>query len=414
MQSKTSGHHEIRLPSLDGLRCIAVLLVILSHSWSLLLENGHGQVTSVNASLFIRAWGRLGVGLFFALSGFLITHLLCREQQTTGQISMRNFYVRRGLRILPPFVLYVLTIVALTYLAVLEIAPERLWIAGCFLQNYFPGEATGDQVFLGHLWTLAAEEQFYLLWPAAFFFLGPKRLRTVGLVLVLMAPLLRVVHYFALPDLRTQLTAHFHGMYDRFLWGCLAAVWHDRIRELLKRTCAGSPYMFCTAVAYYFVGTPILELKLGGAFNSVIGIPLMAICATYIVFWSCEMHQLWPGKLLNWSPLRTIGLMSYSIYLWQGLFTFGGKNWASPNVPVLLLGTFGGGALSYFLAELPMARLRSRFRGKGRVAGPKVPGPYVASTPSRVHCDETNPSPHRSYSDERPGAEAANSASFSK
>ena len=171
-----------RIPTLDGWRAIAIAAVAIHHI-------GRGFYTSEDAyASSITRYGAFGVDIFFGLSGLLITKLLLDEWRgsssnssgTAGRDSknssfdLRGFYVRRAFRILPPY---------LAYLLVCTVA--GLWrspweAAGCllFFRNYVPDHLVGDAT--QHLWSLAVEEHFYLLWPGLLFLLKPRRGRIAG------------------------------------------------------------------------------------------------------------------------------------------------------------------------------------------------------------------------------------------
>src|SRR5271170_4544592 len=196
-----------RLSGLDGIRAISITLVLVFH---------------LTASAGLRPWeaGAFGVDIFFVLSGFLITWLICGEEAETATISLRAFYTRRALRILPP---------AITYLAALVILARFGWgsislsdITHCllFVRNLFGGAVT-----TAHYWTLSVEEQFYLLWPIAMVLLRTNRTRLkIASLLVLAAPFWRFVNYHWLGTAATINGARFDLRYDAILIGCCLAL----------------------------------------------------------------------------------------------------------------------------------------------------------------------------------------------
>jgi peptidoglycan/LPS O-acetylase OafA/YrhL len=142
-----------RIPSLDGVRAISILLVIAGH-WT------ETHTTGVKADI-AGAFANLGVRIFFVLSGYLITRLLLEEQATTGEISLRQFYLRRARRILPASLFFMLTVFIWYHR---ELRWQHALAALLYVTNFDPGHPW----FLGHLWSLSVEEQFYFLWPAVF------------------------------------------------------------------------------------------------------------------------------------------------------------------------------------------------------------------------------------------------------
>src|ERR1700722_13578240 len=139
-----------RIPSLDGLRAIAISLVFIGHAAAQTAEGGH--------FFFLWVYANFGVQIFFVISGYLITTLLLREHDRTGSISLADFYRRRAYRILPAAYAFILTIFVLQWktLTKWDVSSSLL-----YLLNYDSGRPWN----LGHLWSLSVEEQFYLLWP---------------------------------------------------------------------------------------------------------------------------------------------------------------------------------------------------------------------------------------------------------
>ena len=159
--SRAAAPISTRLPALDGVRALAVLLVMLSHSlW---------RFPETAPWLPWLAQGALGVQLFFVLSGYLITTLLLRERDRTGRISLSSFYMRRARRILPAFLAYVAVIALLQALGLLNIPLRYYAYVLSQTWNYQvlwnPSVDPTGHWYFGHYWSLALEEQFYLLWP---------------------------------------------------------------------------------------------------------------------------------------------------------------------------------------------------------------------------------------------------------
>lgn len=147
------------LPTLDGWRAVAILSVIFTHdrlySWGSLSTG------------WLYHYGHHGVDLFFAISGLLICSRLLEEEQVFGKISIRNFYVRRAFRILPAALAFLIAIAALSLTGVLRIGVREWLGALLFFHNYtfLTGSLVLDSVFVGHFWSLAVEEHFYLILP---------------------------------------------------------------------------------------------------------------------------------------------------------------------------------------------------------------------------------------------------------
>ena len=334
-------------PSLDGVRAIAILAVLALHcEW---LQSGY-----------------LGVDVFFALSGFLITSLLLEEYAATGTIALRWFYARRALRLLPALLafLIVFTIVFLATVppqygplalyeaaAVLFYVANWAWLIGLPLGLY------------GHAWSLAIEEQFYLLWPLAL--LGLLRTirsyRAIAAIVLVMAGA-GVAWRFAL--IRAQ--APFEHIYqgtdahgDGLLIGCAAslllragAFGHGRALGLLGA--AGLAALFGLArypYDYLYNHTSTLA----------------AIATALLVVHVIRVPSSWLTRALAVRPLVGLGRISYGVYLWHTpVFYYCGAlaaNGWHPSQPAVLLGwaaTLTVSIVSYFVIERPALALKAR------------------------------------------------------
>ncbi len=163
------------MPSLDGWRAIAILLVIIGHSMDdiALLLRAMGAAVDLGGLKFI---GMHGVQVFFGLSGFLITSRLVADEQKHGRISLWAFYMRRSFRILPATLFFLIAVGLLSLAGFLDVSLGRWLSSLLFSANYSTAEYSW---YLGHFWSLAVEEHFYLVWPALFLLLGAVRKRLV-------------------------------------------------------------------------------------------------------------------------------------------------------------------------------------------------------------------------------------------
>src|SRR5438093_44753 len=168
-----SGLRSSHLPALDGLRAVAVFLVVFHH-------------------FGIRAApGGLGVIIFFVLSGFLITWLLLGEDERFGTVSVRKFCARRFLRICPVFYFYWLLLIALLLLLHKKIVWEQAIASALFASNYYQAILGDPNTGFSHTWALSVVAQFYLLWPVIFLALRKDRIRLAkalaGIILAVWA-----------------------------------------------------------------------------------------------------------------------------------------------------------------------------------------------------------------------------------
>ena len=155
--ARESGPH--RIPSLDGCRAISILLVVVSH----LCETPAFHAFDPYARLMFH-FGPFGVEVFFVISGFIITTLLLNEEHSHGFVSIKGFYIRRAFRIWPAAYAYLLVVAVLAWNHVISVAPHHFFYAGTFLMNH----VQEMNWFTAHFWSLAIEEQFYVLWPIVF------------------------------------------------------------------------------------------------------------------------------------------------------------------------------------------------------------------------------------------------------
>jgi len=342
-----------RLPSLDGLRAFSAAMVVLGHSVQLLsvgrrLPFGTGVVG---------AWGPIGVSVFFVISGFLITRLLLEERRATGTIRLGPFYLRRSFRILPAYWGYLVTIVALSaagFIATSRSSAER---AFSFTTDYLHP----DSWTLSHTWSLSVEEQFYLFWPFLLLAIGARRARSTALILVCVAPLLRVLTFVLAPDLRPGITAMLHLRVDALMIGCWAALEQEahpgsRILEFLAR-----PKTALCAAVYCLLGASIARHS-DGLLQPAIGYTVEAISACSLVLWAISHSETAAGRFLNLRPIAYVGVRAYSLYLWQQLWLSHETQTRAWVVALFIACALLCAEISYRFVEAPMLRMRRKLR----------------------------------------------------
>lgn len=352
------------IPSLDGLRAASIAIVILSHTRSLLPAG----VADSGLFRYVIGGGLHGVQIFFVLSGYLITTLLLREYHRTGAFSFKRFYARRCLRIFPPF--YV-------YFAVLGV----LWITGRIPQHWptYLAAATYTFIYLPHpqgwlvlhSWSLSIEEQFYLLWPALLFFFCLRRPslknglhRGPHLALAALAAL-AIARLFPFPDLSHPTGTALHtlvtiGSVDTLMVGCLLA--HLQGNDSWQRFCRRylrAPVVFA-ALVVGFVLIPYVSAKVTASLASTLitalGPTITALSIGALVVYAIENADSLTGRVLNLPLLRHIGVISYSLYLWQQFFTSDTAPSHLYNYALMLIAA----ELSFWYVEKPAMRLRTR------------------------------------------------------
>jgi peptidoglycan/LPS O-acetylase OafA/YrhL len=346
------------LPSINGLRAISILSVIMCHlvGMKFIAENYTGiswlePLEKITYDHFI------GVNVFFVISGFLITSLLLQEEWSTKTISLKNFFIRRTLRIFPAY--YFLLIVYLVLQKVFHVIDihDGSWLTAVTYTKYFNWQANW---FTSHAWSLSIEEHFYLLWPLIFL-RGDRFRKNAAVILILIVPVFRIlmhVYQFGWLNEQTIFTR-----IDSIAIGCFFALHQEAI---LKKM---SPYwriLFYGSIVMLFA-LPYLPALAAKMHLGFIFIPLgltdgtlaniaIAIIMMYSVF---GPRGIW-YNFLNLRALNYIGLLSYSIYLWQQLFIYQSEHWYN-QYPLNVFLIFAAALFSYYIVEKPFLKLKSRF-----------------------------------------------------
>lgn len=336
-----------RMASLDGIRAISIALVI---AWHL---NGTRGVGELNFQ--IGNAGRLGVIIFFVISGFLITTLLLSEHAETGLVSLRRFYARRAIRILPASYTYLIVISVLSLFRVLHLQARDLWHAVTYTVNYMPG---GNAWQIGHLWSLSVEEQFYLLWPFAFVALGPRLAVCTAAGVIAFGPFARAFSRMFMTGTPYEDLQMFPMVADSLATGCVLA-W---ARGWLEQQ---GWYRQLFRPAYSLLLLALVLLINRYRYYSMVdalGTSLMNVSLAVLIHRSVFIHNDWVGMALNWRPVAFIGVLSYSLYVWQQLFLDKASGWWGSTFPQNFVLAITAAVLSYLLLEKPMLRLRQRLR----------------------------------------------------
>lgn len=349
-----------RIPYLDGLRGIAIILVFIGHAkntvpfisgiWRTILGNSH-----------------LGVMIFFVLSGYLITRLLIHEHAKTNTINIRKFYLRRALRIFPIYYLYLLIIAICVYgFKIIELPFDYLWTTALYLANYrqfFTSASVSiDYKFIGHFWTLSLEEQYYMVWPSVLLLFGFEKTKRFLPFVLAAYPLLRLASYFLFPSSRGQIGMMLHTMGDSILWGCYAALlekFHPKlIEDFISKMQKFKPAPFLILFSLFII-IPLITTKLGGNFLMTVGMCLEgALTAIFLLY----ILNAKPAsfEFLNNRTLSFIGVLSYSIYIWHMLILR--NNHFTSNFPLNLILTLSAAYISYTFIEKPIMNLKDRFK----------------------------------------------------
>jgi peptidoglycan/LPS O-acetylase OafA/YrhL len=344
-------------PELDGLRFFAFLAVFFSHAfpqdWAVYRDLGLPRTLAYVAARAVASGGN-GVPLFFVLSSYLITTLLLREHEKYGAIRLKDFYVRRALRIWP---LYFAFIAGALLLAPsgseAALRPEALPVYLIFLANWsflIPGAAAGSGV-AGILWSVSVEEQFYALWPLTLKRFGVASVARVGLVMVCAAWVVRgAMETFGASPAALWL--------NTFAWldaigagALLATLFYRRLPDLRAGARAAlilsGPAVWVAGSCLYVLGVPF---ALTAAFN---------IGGAALMLWGAL-----GGRLLTSPPLVFLGRISYGLYVFHAAALYVTER-LFHDVPrragVGLALTVAAAAVSYYVLEMPFLRLKERF-----------------------------------------------------
>ncbi len=338
-----------RLRELDGWRAMSVMLVIAHHIGGF----QHHRLISRFPYLdhFVHYSGPLGVDIFFVISGFVICRLLISEELRYGSVSLRAFYIRRAFRILPPLFIYLGAISLLLCLGLIDEHWNAIFGGALLIRDttLLPRYSW----FVGHTWSLAVEEQFYLIFPTIWI-LTPRARKgqTFIVVFFLCAAWNFLITYTGWNSLISSAS---RAGFACIACGILMAIYEVRVRSIASEV---------PAIIVAIVGLTLLIRPLGSTnWQAAIYESLLVPSGIALVLLtSLERGEGWLRTFLCNKPVQAIGLTSYGIYLWQQLFTapkvdfFGNGQIVSFCLPALCLIV----PLSYFLVEKP-AMQRGRF-----------------------------------------------------
>jgi peptidoglycan/LPS O-acetylase OafA/YrhL len=370
-----------KIPQLDALRGIAILLVI-AHNASL-----HYGTTSYLHPLLDRGW--MGVDLFFVLSGFLISGILLDTKESPNYF--RNFYARRVLRIWPlyycllAFMFVVLPHVSAAQGVAIFAKSSPWWAYPFFLQNFLLPLSTDAAGPLGVTWSLAIEEQFYLVWPIIVRLLSKRQLAILAIVEIAASPVLR---YF-LAAHHIHIYANFFCRLDGLMLGAFLAAlvrWKDFVRERY----------IGLALAVLAVATPlavIMDLRRA----EWIVFTFTSLAAGAIVYLAMFWRQNWFQWPLANRFLLFTGTISYGLFLLHKI-AFAGVDGLRVNsvlhpfvtLGVIVLGSYVLAIISWNVLEQPCLRLKRYFELRRRSAGAGVRGAEIAGAAAAAHVGQAS------------------------
>ena len=354
------------LPSIDSLRALAVLAVIIYH-------------VDVN----YLPGGFLGVDLFFVLSGYLISSLIIKEYRKTGSLNLYNFYIRRARRLLPA-VYFMITVGLVIMVLFNEVLLRKSHLDAIFGYIYSSNwwyifhkldyfDSFGAQSPFKHLWSLAIEEQFYMIFPLLFLLVNRKKKSKDGtyklnknfLYVVLGLILVSLIAHILLFDINNISRIYFGTDTRAFslLVGVVGAILYPMERLHAKVT--PQQNMLYSVVSLVSIATLITVMIYTSEYNTLLyrgGFLLVAILGLIVIISSGKQHTLM-SRLLSFKPVVFIGKISYSLYLWHFpvlVLTTPVSEIGNPNIIFVILRvilTFILATASYVFVETPIRKL---------------------------------------------------------
>lgn len=350
---ETTVNSSFRIPSLDGIRAVSILLVFSQHAG------------------FEVAPGGFGVTIFFFLSGFLITTLLRREFETHGRVHYREFYWRRIWRIFPPmYAALAFGVVA----SLVGLTEHRVTVLGVAAQaghltNYGTltglqrGMAPGTEV----LWSLAVEEHFYLLFPVCAAFLmrrfPPKRQAATLLAVCVAIMCWRIVLIVGLDAELNRTYLATDTRLDSILFGCVMGLYRNPSLDPVRQLTSRAALLITAAATTTIVGTLVIRDEV---FRETVRYTIQSLALAPLFYVSIQRADLWPFRVLNHRSIAFVGVLSYSLYLVHFVVIYAvQKQLPSVGVPTVAA---VAGIVSLVLAygfhrfiEQPATKMRRRY-----------------------------------------------------
>jgi peptidoglycan/LPS O-acetylase OafA/YrhL len=356
---------------LDGLRALSILFVIFGHL------GGTRGFPIGGQHVYLPFLASLGVRVFFVISGYLITRLLLIERRERGSIYLPTFYFRRAFRILVPYYVFLAAMVCAAQLGLVELHPGDMGYALAYLSNYHLHHAWT----LAHTWSLAVEEQFYLLWPALLVLVGVRRSMWVAAAFLLAAPMTRLGVWYLEPALRDGIGHTFETVVDSLAVGCVLAGVTDRLWARPRyRALLGSRWLALVPCAILAVGLVDDRPRIAFTLSALVINLGVALCVDHCL----RFPRSLPTRVLSLPPLIAIGRVSYSIYLWQQPFLNREATGLPSHFPANLLAAAAVSALAYFAVEKPALTARLALEAWLRPVLGRSRAPKPAAAPAEL------------------------------
>lgn len=345
------------LPSLDGWRAVGVTMVLLGHA-----KLSRGVPSIIHKFLDRAVYAELGVQIFFVLSGFLITIILIKTKEKFKTVFLKAFYIKRALRILPVFYLYLIILLLLNLLIDLDLSWRSFLWPLLFVNNF---NLFDTPWLTGHTWSLAVEEQFYLLWPLAFMLIPKKR--WLFCLAIILAKVVLSVFWYVKPEFYNITLGPFLSRSDALLTGCLCAILCFKGFFNPQQKIWTKSHLFVIAATVIYLIYYCYNQRLLGILLIPFGDLISNTLIMFLIIQSVINRKTLLFKLLNLKFIKKIGVLSYSIYIWQQLFLVP-KNHSDVifwNIfPYNILLVFLVAYFSYHYFEKHFLKIKDKFKKK--------------------------------------------------
>ncbi len=300
-----SQNEKYHLENLDGLRAISILFVLIYHgAWFYLGPESLNYNPHLWHSYF--EYGIVGVHIFFAISGFLITSRILQEIKVYGSFSLKNFYLKRFFRIFPPFYTYLLVLVSLSVFSLIKVSLTDILSSATFTRIYFV-ENIGW--YTAHVWSLCVEEHFYIILSFLFFIFKSRKIVRISILSIVLIAIIQKMGFtykhiddVALFNRFFKVFQHMQFMIPAVIFAIIG--FDKRSMNLKSWQTMILIFMFAAGVFVNFPGKYIIWPWI---------ISLLVVASSY-------HPTAFLSKILSNSIFRFIGKISYGLYLWQQLF----------------------------------------------------------------------------------------------
>lgn len=349
----------------DGLRCYSIILVVITH---LGIAHYFESSSYLRNHVFYFFSGAAGVNAFFAISGFLITTLILSEVKDTGRFNIKFFFIRRFLRLLPPLVPFFIAIFIFMKLGFIRETMIGLILSMVYLFNFVPKAKVFWSTELSHTWSLAVEEQFYILWAVVFNFFKAKQIK----IFIISLLVLSIVISYILPSISLIIEGKKYSFDQVFfterwtlpaigpiLLGSLFAILNFSNWSNISLKFEGkNPFYISILLFLSPFYLPEILLPLLNLFHSLGVVALL--------LWIANNQSSKIVKILEWKPIKYLGMISYGIYIWQGFFVRTGpemtpKIWVH-DFPQNIILTLLVSVISYEFFEKKILKLKKKFK----------------------------------------------------